>query len=94
MRKFQIIATRDLQIDGLSEPAAGDSVLGTIETDCNVGSLISCLEHRNARLVEVDADGNPIVADAKKGAADASETEAEKPKSSRKSKSSSKPAAK
>lgn len=59
MKKFEIIATRDLQIEGVEDnTAAGGTVLGTIETNCCPMTLLSCLQQGNARLV-TDEDEAP-----------------------------------
>lgn len=52
MKKFEIIATRDLQIEGVEDNVApGGTVLGTIVTNCCPMTLLSCLQQGNARLV-------------------------------------------
>lgn len=55
MSKFEVISNCALQIDGAPDGLVeGDSVIATIETDCNPGSIWSALQFGNARLVPVD----------------------------------------
>ncbi len=55
MRKHKIIATRPLQILGHEGTVEPGTLLATIETDCEIGSLLSSLQFDNAR-VETEAD--------------------------------------
>lgn len=50
MPKHKIIASRPLQILGHEDTVEPGTVLATIETDCEIGSLISSLQFGNATL--------------------------------------------
>lgn len=54
MAKFRIIAAAALQIVGIEDghAEAGDE-LGTIETDCEIGSLISCMNFGQVKLEQI-----------------------------------------
>lgn len=54
MAKFQIIAAAALQIVGIEDGhAEAGEVLGTIETDCEIGSLISCMNFGQVRVDQI-----------------------------------------
>jgi hypothetical protein len=62
-KRYEIRTTRDIQIDGFDDVVPGDSVVATIETDCNIGSLISCLQFGNARMVDTEAEASAPAGD-------------------------------
>ena len=55
MRRYEVRTTRTLQIEGFEGEAPGDTVIATIHTDCNIGSIISALQFGNATMVDPDS---------------------------------------
>ncbi len=56
MAKHTIIAARPMQILGHEGDVEAGTVLATIETDCELGSLVSALHFGTAKVDAGDAD--------------------------------------
>jgi hypothetical protein len=57
MAKNRIVASRLLQILGHDGDVEPGTVLATIETDCEIGALLSALQFGNAELEREPQDG-------------------------------------
>lgn len=62
-KTYEIRTTRDIQIEGIEDVVPGETVVATIETNCNIGSLISCLQFGNARMVDIEAESSAPAGD-------------------------------